>query len=255
MVRYKNLHGTLARKFGSKVQENRMKFLQCALCGLVLTLSANAQMTPANPSTATPSQAPTSASATPKMSTLGGDEVKGPEHPLTLDQMKVLYQAMGYEKTINDNLAKMISMQKQRAAFIPQDFWDDLQSSFQKIDYPTALYDVYKKYLSTDDAAKLIDFSKTPAGQHFFETMPETSRDAMMAIQKEQQTTGQQVQARHKDEIDAALKKYRDEHQPKPAPTPSGTTPAAPSGSSAPAATPSPAATPAKPATTTTPQN
>jgi hypothetical protein len=195
------------------------------------------------------------------MSTLGGDDVKGPEHPLTLDQMKVLYSAMGYEKTIDDNLAKMITMQKTRAAFIPQDFWDDLQSSFQKIDYTTALYDVYKKYLSTEDAAKLIDFSKTSAGQHFFETMPATSREAMAAIQKEQQTTGQQVQARHKDEIDAALKKYREEHAPKPAPTPSGTTPAAPSGSSAPAASPAPAATPApattpaKPSTTTTPQN
>jgi hypothetical protein len=185
------------------------------------------------------------------MTTLDGDEVKGPEHPLTLDQMKVLYQAMGYEKTINENLERMITMQKARASFIPEDFWDDLQSSFQKIDYPTALYDVYKKYLSTEDAAKLIDFSKTTAGQHFFETMPATSRESMIAIQKEQQTTGQQVQARHRDEIEAALKKYREEHAPKPAPTPSGTTPAAPSGSSAPA----PATAPAKPAATTTPQH
>jgi hypothetical protein len=226
-----------------------MKFLQCALCGFLLSVSAAAQMAPTTPSTA----APGSQSVTPKISGLDGDTVKGPEHPLTLDQMKVLYSAMGYEKTISDNLEKMISMQKARAPFIPTDFWDDLDSSFKKIDYSTALYDVYKKYLSTEDATKLIDFSKTSAGQHFFETMPETSREATQAIQKEQQTTGQQVQARHKDEIDAALKKYREEHAPKPAPTPSGTTPAAPSG----AATPS--ATPAKPATATpaptTPQN
>jgi hypothetical protein len=208
-----------------------MKFLQCALCGFLLSVSAAAQMAPTTPSTA----APGSQSVTPKISGLDGDTVKG------------------YEKTISDNLEKMISMQKARAPFIPTDFWDDLDSSFKKIDYSTALYDVYKKYLSTEDATKLIDFSKTSAGQHFFETMPETSREATQAIQKEQQTTGQQVQARHKDEIDAALKKYREEHAPKPAPTPSGTTPAAPSG----AATPS--ATPAKPATTTpaptTPQN
>jgi hypothetical protein len=239
-----------------------MKFLQCALCGFVLTLSANAQTAPTTPSTATtPAQAPASQTATPKMSTLGGDDVKAPEHPLTPDQMKVLYEAMGYQKTIDDNLGKMIAMQKQRAAFIPEDFWDDLQSSFQKIDYSGALYDVYKKYLSTEDAAKLIDFSKTTAGQHFFDTLPATSREALMAIQKEQQTTGQQVQARHKDEIDAALKKYREEHAPKPTPAPSGATPASPSGSTtpsttpAPAATPAPATAPAKPSTTTTPQN
>ena len=233
-----------------------MKFLQCALCGLVLTLSANAQTASPSTTSATPSTAtPQATSPSTKISTLGGDDVKGPEHPLTLDQMKVLYSAMGYEKTISDNLEKMISMQKTRAPFIPADFWDDLDSSFKKIDYSTALFDVYKKYLSTDDAAKLIDFSKTPAGQHYFETMPETSREATQAIQKEQQTTGQQVQARHKDEIDAALKKYREEHAPKPAPTLGAPTPTAPSGSSAPAATPAPATTPAKPAPTTTPQN
>jgi len=156
-----------------------MKFLQSALCGLLLSVTAAAQVAPTNPSTGTPAQAPASPSATPKISTLGGDDVKGPEHPLTLDQMKVLYSAMGYEKTIDDNLEKMISMQKARAAFIPTDFWDDIQSSFQKIDYPTALLDVYKKYLSTEDAAKLIDFSKTPAGEHFFESMAETSREAI----------------------------------------------------------------------------
>jgi len=243
-----------------------MKFLQCALCGFVLTLSANAQTAPtsstaATPKPATPQAASPSSSPSPKISGLDGDTVKGPEHPLTLDQMKVLYEAMGYDKTIDGNLQKMIGMQKARAPFIPTDFWDDLDSSFKKIDYPTALLDVYKKYLSTEDAAKLIDFSKTPAGQHFFETLPETSREATTAIQKEQQMTGQQVQARHKDEIDAALKKYREEHAPKPVPTPSATTPAAPSGSSAPAATPAPATTPAptttpaKPSTTTTPQN
>ena len=144
----------------------------------------------------------------------------GPEHPLTLDQMKVLYVSMGYQKTIDDNLQNMITTQKTRAAFIPEDFWDDLESSFKKIDYPTALLEVYKKYLSTEDAAKLIDFSKTEAGKHFLENLPETSRQVTMAIQKQQQATGMQVQARHKDEIDAALKKYREEHAPKPAPTP-----------------------------------
>jgi hypothetical protein len=266
-----------------------MKFLQSALYGLILTVTAAAQTatppsstsTPVSPKAATPqsssAQSSTSQPSSPAISTLGGDEVKGPEHPLTLDQMKVLYVAMGYDKTIDQNLQNMITTQKARAPFIPVDFWDDLDSSFKKIDYPTALLDVYKKYLSTEDAAKLIDFSKTEAGKHFLESLPDTSRQVTAAIQKQQQQTGMQVQARHKDEIDAALKKYREEHAPKPAPTPAGTTPATPSGSSAPGAgaakpaasstTPAPTATPATPATTsktpppanppasTTPQN
>ena len=226
-----------------------MKFLQYAGCGLLLTLSAAAQMAPSSSTTPSSSQ-----NAAPKISTLGGDEVKGPEHPITLDQMKVLYVSMGYEKTIDQNLQTLITTQKTRAPFIPDSFWDDLNTSFKKIDYPTALLDVYKKYLSTEDAAKLIDFSKTEAGKHFMETLPVTSRDANLAIQKQQQQTGMQVQARHKDEIDAALKKYREEHAPKPAPTlgPGGS--AAPSGAS-PSATPSTPPTPSKPPASSTPQN
>ena len=163
--------------------------------------------------------APATASKPMVLTTPDGD-VKGPEHPLTLDQMKTLYVAMGYDKTIDQNLQTMITMQKARAPYIPTDFWDDLDTSFKKIDYPTALLDVYKKYLSTDDAAKLIEFSKTDAGKHFLENLPDVSRQVAIAIQKQQQQTGLQVQARHKDEMEAAIKKYQDEHAPKAPATP-----------------------------------
>jgi hypothetical protein len=225
-----------------------MKFAQFTICGFLLTLSAGAQ-TAATPAAAqtTPSTTSSSAPATPSkpmvLSTPDGDTVKGPEHPLTLEQMKELYVAMGYDKTIDQNLQTMITMQKTRAPYIPTDFWDDLDSSFKKIDYPTALLDVYKKYLSTDDAAKLIEFSKTEAGKHFLENLPDVSRQVAIAIQRQQQQTGLQVQARHKDEMEAAIKKYQEEHAPKAPATPpaSGTTPATPGASSAPATTPAPA--------------
>jgi len=236
-----------------------MKFLQCAFCGLLLTVTAAAQTAPSTPSTVTPKPASPQAGATPAsptISTLGGDQVKGPEHPLTLDQMKVLYVAMGYDKQVADmdaNREKMIAQNKTRNPYMPDTVWQDLDASFNKIDYQAALYDVYKKYLSTEDAAKLIEFAKTDAGKNYFANAATLNREGTMAIQRQQQEVSQQVQARHKDEIEAAMKKYRDEHQSKPAPTPSGTAPAAPSGSSAPAATPAPATTPAKPPTT--PQN
>ena len=232
-----------------------MKFLQYAFFGFALTLTAGAQMAPATPPSATP-QAATPQAAPPKITNLDGEEVKGPEHPITLDQMKVLYAAMGYQKMLDDNLEKMISTNKTRNAYIPVAFWDDLDSSFKKIDYPTAFLDVYKKYVSTEDADKLIAFSKTEAGKHFFETLPDTSREIAMTIQKQQQQTGMQVQARHKDEIDAARKAYMAEHAPKPtpAPTPSGTAPASPSTTPAPAAAPA-GNPPANPPASTTPQN
>jgi hypothetical protein len=233
-----------------------MKFLQSAICGFFLTVAAAAQ-------TATPAPATTAPKpATPSpISSLGGDAPKGPEHPLTLDQMKIIYSAMGYDTIFDQSRILMISRLKQSRPFIPDDVWDDLDSSSKKADYVGAFYDVYKKYLSVDDAAKLIDFSKTPEGKVFLTNLPAISGESAAAVQKVQQQVGQEVQARHKDELDAAMKKYREEHAPKPAPSLGAPTPGSSSGSGAPAGSGSssaPAASPAPaapPASTTPPQN
>jgi len=234
-----------------------MKSLQYAVCSLLFTVAAAAQ-------TATPaSQSATPAPAAPakpmQLSTLGQSDVKGPEHPLTADQAKELFVNMGYQKSLEQAREQQISTQKTRAPFIPQDVWDDFDATSKKVDYATAFYDVYKKYLSTDDAAKLIDFSTTPAGKAYFENSPTISRETSAAIQKLQQEAGQEVQSRHKDEIEAAVKKYREEHAPKPAPSLGPTTGAAtPSGATAPAQPATPPATtpaPATPPASSTPPN
>lgn len=227
-----------------------MKVAQYAVCGIFLTLTAAAQMAtpPSAPASATPSAA---AARSPQLTTLGGDAVKGPEHPLTAEQAKTLYDAMGYQKWLDQNLETMISGGKSRNPMVPVSFWDDLSSSFAKIDYATIVFDVYKKYLSTEDAAKLIEFSKTEAGKHYFESVPATSQEIQQAIQRNQSKIGQETQTRHKDEIQAAIKKYQEEHAPKPAPTLGAPTPAAPSGSTPPAT--APATTPSTPPTTPAP--
>ncbi len=230
-----------------------MKFLQCALYGLLLSVTAAAQTAPTTPSTKAPAQSTTPA-ISPRISTLDGDEVKGPEHPLTVDQMKALYVALGYDKQVaemNANREKMIAQNKTRNPYMPDAVWQDLDATFSKIDYQAALYDIYKKYISTEDAAKLISFAQTEAGKNYFTNAAVLNRESGMAIQRQQQQASQEVQARHKDDIEAAMKKYRDEHAPKPAPTLGSPTPAAPSGAATPSATPAP---PAKPAPTT-PQN
>jgi hypothetical protein len=228
-----------------------MKLAQYALCGICLTLTAAAQ-------TAAPPSAPATppAASKPQLSTLGGEAVKGPEHPLTAEQAKTLYEAMGYQKFLDQNLETMIAAGKSRNPMVPVTFWDDLSSSFAKIDYSTLVFDVYKKYLSTEDAAKLIDFSKTEAGKHYFASVPATNQELQQAIQRTQSRIGQETQMRHKDEIQAAIKKYQEEHAPKPAPTLSSPTPAANSGSAAPAASPAPSTPPpTTPPPATTPQH
>jgi hypothetical protein len=241
-----------------------MKFAHYAVCGMFLTLAAAAQTatpppTPPAASPAAPAQSapPMTPGGPPKLSTLGGDAVKGPEHPLTPEQAKELYIAMGYQKNLEDNRAQQMAAQKARAPFIPQDVWDDFDATSAKVDYPTAFYDVYKKYISTEDATKLIEFAKTPAGKAFFDNSPALNRETVQAIQKQQQSVGAEVQARHKDEIEAAVKKYREEHAPKPAPSlgpTTGPTPGSPTGAATPSgATPSPTPAPAAPPATTPP--
>jgi len=235
-----------------------MKSLQYAVCSLLFTVAAAAQTAAPASQSATP--APAAPAKPMQLSTLGQSDVKGPEHPLTVDQAKELFVAMGYEKTLEQAREQQISAQKTRAPFIPEDVWDDFDATSKKIDYPTAFYDVYKKYLSTDDAAKLIDFSKTTAGKAYFENSPVITRETQQAIGKLQQEAGQEVQSRHKDEIEAAVKKYREEHAPKPAPslgpTNGAAAPATPSGAAAPAKPATPPATtpaPATPPASTTP--
>src|SRR5271170_2401861 len=231
-----------------------MKFLQSAFCGFLLTVTAAAQTAapaPASPSTPKPA-------TQPQITTLGGDAVKGPEHPLTLDQMKEIYVAMGYDKIVEQNRTAMVAQRKNRPSFVPQDVWDDFDATSDKIDYPADLLPVYAKYLSTEDAAKLIDFAKTEAGKTFLENIPELSGATFQAMQQQQRKVGEEVQARHKDELDAARKKYQEEHAPKPAPT-LGAPSSAPSGSgtsAAPASSGSGSSTkPATPPASTTPQN
>ena len=114
-------------------------------------------------------------------------------------------------------------------------------------------------YIVVPGVAKLIEFAKTPAGKSFFDNSPVINRETAQAIQKAQQSVGAEVQARHKDEIEAAVKKYREEHAPKPAPSLGPTTgpnTGSPSGSAAPSGTTTPSTTPA-PSTppATTPQH
>jgi hypothetical protein len=231
-----------------------MKLLQYAVCVFSLTLAAAAQSAQPNTAPAQPAAPPAAAAKPMQLSGLDGDTVKGPEHPLTLEQMKELYVAMGYDKLFDQNRTQMLTAQKARMPFIPQDVWDDLDATSAKVDYPAAFLGVYKKYLSTEDAAKLIEFAKTPAGKAFLANLPAISRETNAAVQKQQQDVSGQVQGRHKDELEAAFKKYQEEHQPKPAPSlgpTSGAAPPATAKPSTPATTAAPATPPANPPSTT----
>jgi hypothetical protein len=221
-----------------------MKVLKYVLCGALLALPLmsthclQAQTTSTPKSTGTPKA---TTSTTPSATGAASPTNPAPPaHPITIEQTREMYELMGFKKMMNGMLTQTISMQKQQAPFVPQDVWTDLQTSFDNVDYVTVFQPIYAKYLSEEDAAKSLEFYRTPAGRHMLEVMPPLMHDIMLASQQKGQEVGRQVIDRHRAEIEAAQKKYQQEHEaqsPQPA---TGTRPAPPS-----LKTPPPAATPA----------
>ena len=166
-----------------------------------------------------------------------------PAHPITLEQTRELLDLMGYKKMEQTNWSQMIAMNKRAAPFIPEDVWTDVQTNINGIDYPSLMQPIYAKYLSTEDAAKALDFYRTPAGKRVLQAFPPMLGESVGAAQQKGRQVGRDAIDKHRPEIEEAQKKYQAEHAP-------------PAGSTAPgaAASPAPASpAPASPSTTPAP--
>jgi hypothetical protein len=207
-----------------------MKFLPTVVCGVLLVLpltatSAFAQgsaQSGAQSSSATKSTkaqaAPSGQSATSPSNRNIGSLTPGtptpPANPITMAQTRELLDLMGYKKIEENNWSQMIAMNKQAAPFIPEDVWTDVQTSISGIDYPTLMQPIYAKYLSTDDAAKALDFYRTPAGKRVLQAMPQMLGESVSAAQQKGRQAGRDAIEKHRPEIEVAQKKYQAEHPP-----------------------------------------
>jgi hypothetical protein len=164
---------------------------------------------------------------------------KLPDHPLTDDQAAKILVIFGGDKMKEDVKAGMTNLIRTRMPFAPKDVSDDFDQSLAKMDVNAALIAVYKRHLSVEDADALIAFYKTPAGKEAIDAMPELLQQQEQAAVNLGRKTAQEVVDRHRPEIDAAAKAYRDEHAPKPAPSLNAPAPGAAPGTAAPATKPS----------------
>ena len=247
-----------------------MKFFPSAVCGFLMVLpltagsafaqssatssSPSASRTQSAPSAPTSHAGPTAAERSIAPLTPGAPTP--PAHPITTEQTRELLDLMGYKTIEQNNWSQMIAMNKQAAPFIPNDVWTDVQSNINGIDYTALMQPIYAKYLSQEDAAKALVFYSTPEGKRVLQAMPPMLGESVAATQKKGREVGRDAIEKHRPEIEAAQKKYQEEHAPKPAPgasTPGGSTPGAASpgpGASTPApapSAPSSGATPSKP--------
>jgi hypothetical protein len=129
--------------------------------------------------------------------------------------------------------------------------WTDVQTNIDGIDYATLMQPIYAKYLSQEDAAKALEFYKTPAGKRVLQSMPPMLGESVAAAQQKGRQVGREAIEKHRPEIEEAQKKYQAEHAPPAGSTGPGTGSATPAPSS-PSAAPAPATPP--PAPTTKPQ-
>jgi hypothetical protein len=251
-----------------------MKVVPSALCGILLVLpvgSAFAQSsTNTSKTTAAQSGAGNQSGTAAKSPAAQGTQAPGggagiatldpnapppPAHPITTEQTKDLLDLMGYKKMEDRNWSQMITMNRQAAPFIPEDVWTDVQSGINGIDYTTMMQPIYAKYLSQEDADKAIAFYRTPAGQRVLQSMPSILGESVAASQQKGRQVGRDAIEKHRPEIEAAQKKYQQEHAPAGAPG-SGPAGAPGAGASGPGAT---STAPSKPSTgsgtgTTTPK-
>ena len=144
-----------------------------------------------------------------------------PTHPITLEQTREMFQLMRFSATMQNMLHANLEQQRQHEPFIPEDVWQDLEASFAKADFVPVFLPVYQKYLSQEDAAKALEFYRTPAGRRTLAVMPAVMQDVAVAAQAKGEEIAQQVFERHRKEIEDAAKKYEQQNA-RPANPPGG---------------------------------
>lgn len=183
-----------------------MKIFSMTACVLVLSTSVFAQQA-SSPAAQHPAASSTaSAGETPA--------IQPPANPITPSQIQEMEQLTG----MKDMQKRIVSsaMQYYRTQFppfIPQDVIDDLSKSLESADLNAQAKVVYPKYISTEDAARIIEFYKTPTGQRMIAAQPAMITEMQRSAVQIAQQTAKDVIERHKPEIEAAQQKYIQEHQ------------------------------------------
>ncbi len=132
-----------------------------------------------------------------------------PAHPATVEQIHEYYRLTHAIEMAHKVMDQMVmGMQATSAPYLPKALWDDFRTSFANLDLESAFIPAYQKYFSEEDMASVIAFYKSPAGQRLLQSQPFIESAAGDQLKKEGQTIGREVFLRHKDEIEAAKKKY-----------------------------------------------
>jgi hypothetical protein len=135
-----------------------------------------------------------------------------PAHPVTAAQVYQILTLTGTDTVKREMLDGLLPHMKQMMPYMPADVVEDLRRSLGTTDFEGAMVRSFQQHLSAEDAAQIIAFYKSPAGQHMIGVMPKILNDGQDAGSELGQQVMFEVIQRHKDEIDAAAKSYHAEH-------------------------------------------
>jgi len=159
-------------------------------------------------------KAPSAQTAQAKTSAVSAPELTPVTNPATAAQIGELLQLTGATRNANLMVGRMIDQMKQQApSFFPQDFWADMQRSFQHLDAESLMVPYFQKYYSQPDVEKAIAFYKTPAGKHLVAVQPVIMQKTQNIVLARAQEVGHQVLLRHKAELEALAKQYEQQQR------------------------------------------
>jgi hypothetical protein len=137
---------------------------------------------------------------------------KAPAHPVTVEQVQEILALTSVGNMKQQMLDGMLPFVQQMLPYMPDSVVDDFRHSLEMADFDAALVRTFQAHLSTEDATEIIAFYKTPAGRRMIGVMPLIESEGQQAGAELGQQVMLQVIERHQAELDAAKKKYQQEH-------------------------------------------
>jgi hypothetical protein len=139
-------------------------------------------------------------------------EKPAPVHPVKPAQVYEILRLTGTDPMRRQMLDGMLPYMKQMMPYLPEDVAEDFQRSLGEADFQGAMVEAFQKRMSTEDAVRIIAFYKTDAGRRMIAVMPQILNEGQDAGAELGQRVLFAVIQRHKEQIDAAAKKYHEEH-------------------------------------------
>jgi hypothetical protein len=104
-----------------------------------------------------------------------------PEHPITIDQLRILVQQQrAIEPMKQLTMEEAERQRKTLPPWFPSAVWDDVEKKIMAIDIPVAILPAYQRYLSQENADALILFYQGPLGgqiaEHFIQREAASAR-------------------------------------------------------------------------------